>query len=63
MESEPMKLVLPEKISTLVPRRFNHAKDGGHLVFSTTQLEVIKAAGLPVIPPGFPPRRNPSEGI
>lgn len=43
-----MQLGLSESLSTLVARRFTAAKEGGHLVFSSTQLANIHASGIPV---------------
>ncbi|KAJ5085504.1 ATP adenylyltransferase C-terminal [Penicillium argentinense] len=42
-----MQLALPENLSALVARRFKAAKDGGHLVFSSTHLSLVTAAGIP----------------
>lgn len=54
-----MQLGLSENLSALVARRFTAAKDGGHLIFSTTHLSIITTAGIPVCPP-FPslPQEN-----
>ncbi|KAJ5218179.1 ATP adenylyltransferase C-terminal [Penicillium cinerascens] len=41
-----MQLGLSENLSALVARRFKAAKEGGHLVFSPTQLSIINA-GIP----------------
>lgn len=43
-----MQLGLTEPLSTLVSRRFNTAKEAGHLIFSPTHLSVITTAGIPV---------------
>lgn len=43
-----MQLGLSENLSALVARRFTAAKEGGHLVFSSTQLANIHASGIPV---------------
>ncbi|KAF7716512.1 Uncharacterized protein PECH_005203 [Penicillium ucsense] len=42
-----MQLGLSENLSTLVARRWKAAKDGGHLVFSPTQLSIITTGGIP----------------
>ncbi|CAL5867846.1 uncharacterized protein PFLUO_LOCUS2067 [Penicillium psychrofluorescens] len=41
-----MQLGLSENLSALVARRFIAAKEGGHLVFSSTHLSTINAAGI-----------------
>ncbi|KAJ5801533.1 uncharacterized protein N7518_003601 [Penicillium psychrosexuale] len=41
-----MQLGLSEHLSTLVARRFTAARDSGHLVFSSTHLSIINAAGI-----------------
>lgn len=43
-----MQLGLTEPLSTLVSRRFTTAKEAGHLIFSSTHLSIITAAGIPV---------------
>ncbi|KAJ5157836.1 uncharacterized protein N7482_008936 [Penicillium canariense] len=43
-----MQLGLSENLSALVGRRFTAAKEGGHLIFSSTYLSIITAAGIPV---------------
>ncbi|KAI2786073.1 hypothetical protein POX_h09840 [Penicillium oxalicum] len=42
-----MQLGLSENLSSLVTRRWQAARDGGHLVFSSTQLSIITTAGIP----------------
>ncbi|KAJ5114500.1 ATP adenylyltransferase C-terminal [Penicillium alfredii] len=42
-----MQLGLSENLSALVARRFTTAKEAGHLVFSSTHLSIIHAAGIP----------------
>ncbi|PLB50684.1 bis-tetraphosphatase [Aspergillus steynii IBT 23096] len=42
-----MQLGLSENLSALVARRFVAAKDGGHLLFSQTQLTTVSASGVP----------------
>ncbi|KAJ5593192.1 ATP adenylyltransferase C-terminal [Penicillium hordei] len=41
-----MQLGFSESLPTLVARRFTAAKDTGHLVFSSTHLSIINAAGI-----------------
>lgn len=43
-----MQLGLSEPLPTLVARRFTAAKDTDHLVFSSTHLSIINAAGISV---------------
>jgi ATP adenylyltransferase len=43
-----MQLGLKENLPTLVARRFTAARDTGHLVFSSTHLSIINAAGISV---------------
>ena len=43
-----MQLGLSESLPALVARRFTAAKEGGHLVFSSTHLSIVTAAGIPV---------------
>ena len=43
-----MQLGLSENLSALVARRFTAAKEGGHLIFSPTQLSNIQTLGIPV---------------
>lgn len=45
-----MQLGLSENLSALVARRFTAAKEGGHLIFSPTQLSNIQTLGIPVTP-------------
>ncbi|KAJ5664642.1 ATP adenylyltransferase C-terminal [Penicillium macrosclerotiorum] len=42
-----MQLGLSEPLAGLVARRFVAAKEGNHLVFSSTHLSIITAAGIP----------------
>ncbi|BDD57711.1 bifunctional AP-4-A phosphorylase/ADP sulfurylase [Monascus purpureus] len=42
-----MQLGLSENLSSLVSRRFTAAKEAGHLIFSSTQLAIIQASGIP----------------
>ncbi|CEJ57810.1 hypothetical protein PMG11_06489 [Penicillium brasilianum] len=42
-----MQLGLSENLSALVARRFTAARDGGHLIFSSTHLSIITTAGIP----------------
>ncbi|KAJ9486256.1 hypothetical protein VN97_g7099 [Penicillium thymicola] len=42
-----MQLGLSESLPTLVARRFTAAKETSHLVFSSTHLSIINAAGIP----------------
>lgn len=46
-----MQLGLSENLSALVARRFTAAKEGGHLIFSPTQLSNIQTLGIPVTTP------------
>ncbi|OGE54204.1 hypothetical protein PENARI_c006G05092 [Penicillium arizonense] len=41
-----MQLALPESLPTLVAKRFTAARDASHLVFSSTHLSIINAAGI-----------------
>jgi ATP adenylyltransferase len=41
-----MQLGLPESLPTLVAKRFTAARDASHLVFSSTHLSIINAAGI-----------------
>ena len=49
-----MQLGLSENLSALVARRFTAAKEGGHLIFSPTQLSNIQTLGIPVTTPFSP---------
>jgi hypothetical protein len=41
-------VLVSEYLSTLVARRFTAARDTGHLVFSSTHLSIVNAAGISV---------------
>lgn len=43
-----MQLGLSETLPALVARRFAAAKEGRHLVFSSTHLAILNVAGIPV---------------
>ncbi|KAL5336732.1 HIT-like domain-containing protein [Aspergillus crustosus] len=42
-----MQLGLTESLPALVAKRFNAAKDAGHLIFSQTHLEILRPGGVP----------------
>lgn len=48
--SSNMQLALSEPLSTLVAKRFAAAKEGGHLIFSPTQVTTIQTSGISVCP-------------
>lgn len=43
-----MLLGLPKDLAVLVASKFAAAKETGALVFSATQLSIIRASGIPV---------------
>ncbi|KAL3479022.1 ATP adenylyltransferase-domain-containing protein [Aspergillus californicus] len=42
-----MQLGITENLPTLVAKRFNAAKDAGHLIFSPTHLAILRTGGVP----------------
>jgi hypothetical protein len=56
--SSVMQLALPESLPTLVAKRFTAARDASHLVFSSTHLSIINAAGISVSDVRGPSRRS-----
>ena len=43
-----MRLDLGERLSALVKAKYNAAKNSGSVIFSSTELSVIRAGGVPV---------------